>query len=323
MRAQGDGEVSGTAIECPSRAQLTLDLRDDLPLEWPCARIDGAWLTFGFDEHLGRAAKKAVDGMLALMGASTGSSPRRRARARERRRRPARDAGRERAARRARGAARRRLACDASGCGSGSSATGAARATTCATRRRASACGGRTRASASSPVAGVSFRPEAVADSSFDPGRAPRARAGAARTSTTRTRSASGTRSARCRRATSRATSRPSWTGDEQAVSLWRAGEGLRVLLVAARRLGRAAPQVASAAVAYEFKLPDLGEGLTEGEVARWLVAEGDEIAEDAAARRDPDRQDDGRDPVPGGRPRRRASSSPRARSSRSARCSS
>jgi pyruvate dehydrogenase E2 component (dihydrolipoamide acetyltransferase) len=33
--------------------------------------------------------------------------------------------------------------------------------------------------------------------------------------------------------------------------------------------------------VAYEFKLPDLGEGLTEGEVARWLVSEGDEIAED------------------------------------------
>jgi pyruvate/2-oxoglutarate dehydrogenase complex dihydrolipoamide acyltransferase (E2) component len=33
--------------------------------------------------------------------------------------------------------------------------------------------------------------------------------------------------------------------------------------------------------VAYAFKLPDLGEGLTEGEVARWLVAEGDEVAED------------------------------------------
>ncbi|HVH51069.1 MAG TPA: dihydrolipoamide acetyltransferase family protein [Gaiellaceae bacterium] len=31
----------------------------------------------------------------------------------------------------------------------------------------------------------------------------------------------------------------------------------------------------------YEFKLPDLGEGLTEGEIARWLVAEGQEIAED------------------------------------------
>jgi pyruvate dehydrogenase E2 component (dihydrolipoamide acetyltransferase) len=33
--------------------------------------------------------------------------------------------------------------------------------------------------------------------------------------------------------------------------------------------------------VPYEFKLPDLGEGLTEGEIARWLVSEGQEIAED------------------------------------------
>ena len=33
--------------------------------------------------------------------------------------------------------------------------------------------------------------------------------------------------------------------------------------------------------MASSFKLPDLGEGLTEGEVARWLVSEGQEIAED------------------------------------------
>ncbi len=33
--------------------------------------------------------------------------------------------------------------------------------------------------------------------------------------------------------------------------------------------------------MAYEFKLPDLGEGLTEGEIARWLVTVGQEIAED------------------------------------------
>ncbi len=33
--------------------------------------------------------------------------------------------------------------------------------------------------------------------------------------------------------------------------------------------------------MAYELKLPDLGEGLTEGEVARWLVEEGQEVAED------------------------------------------
>ena len=47
--------------------------------------------------------------------------------------------------------------------------------------------------------------------------------------------------------------------------------------------MGRpAAQEVASDPVPYAFKLPDLGEGLTEGEVARWLVAEGDEVAEDA-----------------------------------------
>jgi pyruvate/2-oxoglutarate dehydrogenase complex dihydrolipoamide acyltransferase (E2) component len=33
--------------------------------------------------------------------------------------------------------------------------------------------------------------------------------------------------------------------------------------------------------VSYSFKLPDLGEGLTEGEVARWLVAQGQDVAED------------------------------------------
>src|SRR3954454_4011385 len=33
--------------------------------------------------------------------------------------------------------------------------------------------------------------------------------------------------------------------------------------------------------VAYEFKLRDLGEGLTEGKIARWLVQEGQQIAED------------------------------------------
>jgi pyruvate/2-oxoglutarate dehydrogenase complex dihydrolipoamide acyltransferase (E2) component len=33
--------------------------------------------------------------------------------------------------------------------------------------------------------------------------------------------------------------------------------------------------------MAYEFKLPDLGEGLTEGEIARWLVSEGQQVAED------------------------------------------
>ncbi|HKI22956.1 MAG TPA: acetamidase/formamidase family protein [Gaiellaceae bacterium] len=70
--AQGDGEVSGTAIETPAQARLTLDVDEDLRLEWPVARIRDAWLTFGMDEHLGRAAKIAVDGMVALMGRELG-----------------------------------------------------------------------------------------------------------------------------------------------------------------------------------------------------------------------------------------------------------
>ena len=64
---QGDGEVSQLAIEAPmERAQLTLSLAD-LELEYPIARIDGAWLTFGFDEDLDEAAALAIEGMLDLM----------------------------------------------------------------------------------------------------------------------------------------------------------------------------------------------------------------------------------------------------------------
>ncbi len=31
----------------------------------------------------------------------------------------------------------------------------------------------------------------------------------------------------------------------------------------------------------YEFKLPDIGEGVVEGEIVRWLVNEGDVLRED------------------------------------------
>jgi acetamidase/formamidase len=66
--AQGDGEVSGTAIECPlDGAQLTLDLRDDLELRMPIARTRDAWLTFGFHEHLDAAEELAMETMLDLM----------------------------------------------------------------------------------------------------------------------------------------------------------------------------------------------------------------------------------------------------------------
>jgi acetamidase/formamidase len=66
--AQGDGEVSGTAIECPvERAQLTVELREDLDLRMPVARTADAWLAFGFDDDLDVAADLAVETMLDLM----------------------------------------------------------------------------------------------------------------------------------------------------------------------------------------------------------------------------------------------------------------
>jgi len=66
--AQGDGELSGTAIECPvERAVLRLELRADLELRAPIARIDGAWLAFGFDADLDLAAEQAAATVLDLM----------------------------------------------------------------------------------------------------------------------------------------------------------------------------------------------------------------------------------------------------------------
>src|SRR5205823_3554872 len=59
------------------------------------------------------------------------------------------------------------------------------------------------------------------------------------------------------------------------------AGASLSVYRRRGGRVGVRVVRLASTAVAYEFKLPDLGEGLTEGEVARWLVEEGQEVAED------------------------------------------
>jgi acetamidase/formamidase len=69
---QGDGEVSQLAIEAPvERAQLTVSLAD-YELQNPIARIEGAWLAFGFDEDLDEAAAQAVDGMLQLMNRELG-----------------------------------------------------------------------------------------------------------------------------------------------------------------------------------------------------------------------------------------------------------
>jgi acetamidase/formamidase len=74
--AQGDGEVSGTAIECPlERAALTLDVEDG-ELRSPLARTTDGWLAFGFDEDLDVAAEQATEAMLELMERELGASRR-------------------------------------------------------------------------------------------------------------------------------------------------------------------------------------------------------------------------------------------------------
>ncbi|MCY3042120.1 dihydrolipoyllysine-residue acetyltransferase [Aerococcus sp. Group 2] len=43
------------------------------------------------------------------------------------------------------------------------------------------------------------------------------------------------------------------------------------------------APSANASTGYYQFRLPDVGEGMAEGEIAEWLVSEGDEVTEDTA----------------------------------------
>jgi acetamidase/formamidase len=66
--AQGDGEVCGTAIECPMQTvTLTFHVREDFPVNGPVARIDGAWLTMGLGDTLDEATYEALEAMFALL----------------------------------------------------------------------------------------------------------------------------------------------------------------------------------------------------------------------------------------------------------------
>ncbi|GIH02029.1 acetamidase [Rhizocola hellebori] len=66
--AQGDGEVCGTAIECPMQTvTLTFRVRDDFAITGPVARIDGGWLTMGLGDTLDEATYVALEAMFALL----------------------------------------------------------------------------------------------------------------------------------------------------------------------------------------------------------------------------------------------------------------
>jgi acetamidase/formamidase len=66
--AQGDGEISITAIECPvDWVDLTFDLLDDWPLDMPIAHTPAGWVTMGFHTDLDEALVIALEGMLSLL----------------------------------------------------------------------------------------------------------------------------------------------------------------------------------------------------------------------------------------------------------------
>jgi acetamidase/formamidase len=66
--AQGDGEVSSTAIECPmERVELTFRLKEDMRINTPRAQTPSGWITLGFHEDLDEAARIALTAMVDLL----------------------------------------------------------------------------------------------------------------------------------------------------------------------------------------------------------------------------------------------------------------
>jgi acetamidase/formamidase len=67
--AQGDGEVGGTAIECPMTTEVVLDLITDPVAPGIHAITPAGRLTFGFHQDLNEAMAEALDSMLVWMQA--------------------------------------------------------------------------------------------------------------------------------------------------------------------------------------------------------------------------------------------------------------
>ncbi|QDG49212.1 acetamidase [Persicimonas caeni] len=65
---QGDGELAGTAIECPmERVVVRYDVETSFSVDVPTARTPSGWVTLGFSRDLDEAAAQAVSGMLDVL----------------------------------------------------------------------------------------------------------------------------------------------------------------------------------------------------------------------------------------------------------------
>ena len=62
--AQGDGEVGGTAVECPMTTEVTVAVVSDRPLSTVHAETPAGRITFGFDADLQAAMGDALDAMV-------------------------------------------------------------------------------------------------------------------------------------------------------------------------------------------------------------------------------------------------------------------
>jgi acetamidase/formamidase len=65
--AQGDGEVGGTAIECPMTTEAVLDLVADRPLQSIHAETPAGRITFGFSADLNEAMGDALDALVCWL----------------------------------------------------------------------------------------------------------------------------------------------------------------------------------------------------------------------------------------------------------------
>ena len=73
--AQGDGEVSGTAIEQSLSGRFRFILHEDTPLSMPRAETDTHFIMMGIDLDLDRALQQAVDEVVAFLVAEKGLTP--------------------------------------------------------------------------------------------------------------------------------------------------------------------------------------------------------------------------------------------------------
>jgi len=65
--AEGDGELSGTAIEASANALIQVLVRQDFPVTAPVLETATHWYTHGFDETLDGAMRMAARQMLAFI----------------------------------------------------------------------------------------------------------------------------------------------------------------------------------------------------------------------------------------------------------------